>query len=287
MNVQRKPCHLYPQRLLEGQRPLGLEPHPGAAPAASAIPQKKLKFVHIAGTNGKGSTAAMLSSILERSRPYRGGLYTSPFINRFNERMQVDHHNCIPDEELAELTDYIRPHADSHGRLPHGVRADHRPGHALLCPPQELRHRGAGGGHGRRPGLHQRHRHPGGGGPHAPWALDHTRRSWAPPWRTSPPPRPASSSPAAQVVAYGRNPGGPGPVFEQVCREQGAATPQPGLSPPLIAGGPFDLAGQTFSYGELARTCASLWRAPTSCSNAAVAHRRRPGSAPARGLEPR
>lgn len=74
-------------------------------------PQKELKFIHIAGTNGKGSTAAMLSSILEEAG-YRVGLYTSPFINRFNERMQVNH-QPIPDEELAALTEYVRPHADA------------------------------------------------------------------------------------------------------------------------------------------------------------------------------
>lgn len=74
-------------------------------------PEQSLKFIHIAGTNGKGSTAAMLASILEEAG-YTVGLYTSPFINRFNERMQVNH-VCISDEELAELTAFIRPHADS------------------------------------------------------------------------------------------------------------------------------------------------------------------------------
>ena len=74
-------------------------------------PEQSLKFIHIAGTNGKGSTAAMLASILEEAG-YTVGLYTSPFINRFNERMQVNH-TCIGDEELAELTDYVRPYADS------------------------------------------------------------------------------------------------------------------------------------------------------------------------------
>ena len=73
-------------------------------------PEKKLKFIHIGGTNGKGSTAAMLSSILEEAG-YKVGLYTSPFINRFNERMQINHQQ-IPDEELAQLTDQIRPLAD-------------------------------------------------------------------------------------------------------------------------------------------------------------------------------
>lgn len=74
-------------------------------------PQKQLKFVHIAGTNGKGSTAAMTASILEKSG-YRTGLYTSPFIHRFNERMQVNGES-ITDEELAELTEWIRPMAET------------------------------------------------------------------------------------------------------------------------------------------------------------------------------
>ena len=52
-------------------------------------PQDKLKFVHIAGTNGKGSCAAMLASIL-RAAGYRTGLYTSPYLFRFNERMQLN-----------------------------------------------------------------------------------------------------------------------------------------------------------------------------------------------------
>lgn len=79
-------------------------------------PEKTLKFVHIAGTNGKGSTAAMLASILETAG-YRTGLYTSPFINRFNERMQIDH-KPIPDDELAALTSEIRPKAESMEALP-------------------------------------------------------------------------------------------------------------------------------------------------------------------------
>ena len=50
-------------------------------------PEKKLKFAHIAGTNGKGSTAASMASVL-RKAGYRTGLYTSPYIISFNERMQ-------------------------------------------------------------------------------------------------------------------------------------------------------------------------------------------------------
>lgn len=74
-------------------------------------PHQKLKFIHIGGTNGKGSTAAMLSTILEKAG-YRVGLYTSPFIMRFNERMQVNHEQ-IADDELAALTEEIRPFADA------------------------------------------------------------------------------------------------------------------------------------------------------------------------------
>jgi dihydrofolate synthase/folylpolyglutamate synthase len=79
--------------------------------AALGNPEKKLKFVHIAGTNGKGSTAAMIASVL-RKAGYRTGLYTSPYIIRFNERMQVDGVH-ISDEELERMTDEIRPHADA------------------------------------------------------------------------------------------------------------------------------------------------------------------------------
>ena len=74
-------------------------------------PQKTLKFIHIAGTNGKGSTAAMLDSIL-RAAGYRSGLYTSPFITCFNERMQVNG-EMIADEELAEITEQVKPHAEA------------------------------------------------------------------------------------------------------------------------------------------------------------------------------
>lgn len=72
--------------------------------------------MHIAGTNGKGSTAAMLAAILRRAG-YRTGLYTSPYILRFNERMQVDGVE-IPDDALCELTEYVKPHADAMAERP-------------------------------------------------------------------------------------------------------------------------------------------------------------------------
>lgn len=74
-------------------------------------PQKKLKFVHIVGTNGKGSTAAMTASVL-RKAGYTTGLYTSPYIFRFNERMQVDGEE-IGDDELAQITAFVKPHAEA------------------------------------------------------------------------------------------------------------------------------------------------------------------------------
>ena len=73
-------------------------------------PEKELKFVHVAGTNGKGSTSACIASVLQRAG-YRTGLYTSPYILRFNERMQVDGVE-ITDEELEELVDEMRPVTD-------------------------------------------------------------------------------------------------------------------------------------------------------------------------------
>ena len=79
-------------------------------------PHKDLKYVHIAGTNGKGSTAAMTASIL-RKAGYRTGLYTSPYIYRFHERMQIDGEQ-ISDEDLVEITQYVKPLADSMEEAP-------------------------------------------------------------------------------------------------------------------------------------------------------------------------
>ena len=65
-------------------------------------PQEKLKFVHIAGSNGKGSTAAMLSSVLTAAG-LKTGLYTSPHLWQFNERFQVDG-APISEEDLVDIT---------------------------------------------------------------------------------------------------------------------------------------------------------------------------------------
>ncbi len=73
-------------------------------------PQNDLKFIHVAGTNGKGSFCAMTESIL-RASGYKTGLFTSPYIKVFNERMQVSG-EMISDEELAQITEYVKPFAD-------------------------------------------------------------------------------------------------------------------------------------------------------------------------------
>ena len=83
-------------------------------------PQNKLKFVHIAGTNGKGSAAAMMTSILKEAG-YRVGTTISPFILEFRERFQMDG-EMISHEKLAELTDKIKTAAlqmeQEQGELP-------------------------------------------------------------------------------------------------------------------------------------------------------------------------
>lgn len=79
-------------------------------------PERGLKYVHVTGTNGKGSTCAMLSGILQAAG-YRTGLYTSPYIFRFNERMQIDG-AAIPDEELCALVEELKPVAESMADAP-------------------------------------------------------------------------------------------------------------------------------------------------------------------------
>lgn len=79
--------------------------------AALDNPHRKFQSVHVAGTKGKGSTAAMIESIL-RSAHYRTGLYTSPHLHTFRERIRVDG-EMISEEEVAAGIERIRPVADS------------------------------------------------------------------------------------------------------------------------------------------------------------------------------
>ena len=79
-------------------------------------PQKAFRCIHVAGTNGKGSVCAMLDSIL-RAAGHRVGLFTSPYIRRFHERIQANG-NQISDEELADVTAYVRPFAEAMEETP-------------------------------------------------------------------------------------------------------------------------------------------------------------------------
>ena len=73
-------------------------------------PQEGLKYIHIGGTNGKGSTSSYLAHILETGG-YKVGLFTSPYIERFNERIQINGKD-IPDEALGRITSLIKEKAD-------------------------------------------------------------------------------------------------------------------------------------------------------------------------------
>lgn len=73
-------------------------------------PQDKLRFIHVAGTNGKGSFCAMLSSVLQRAG-YKTGLYTSPYVKYFNERMSING-EMISNSLLSEIVSYVRNFAE-------------------------------------------------------------------------------------------------------------------------------------------------------------------------------
>jgi dihydrofolate synthase/folylpolyglutamate synthase len=73
-------------------------------------PHNDLKYIHIAGTNGKGSTSAYIAQML-KTAGYRVGLYTSPYLERFTERIQIN--DCdIPKDDLARITDIVKVAAD-------------------------------------------------------------------------------------------------------------------------------------------------------------------------------
>lgn len=82
------------------------------------FPQHKLKVIHIAGTNGKGSTAAFISTIL-REAGYSVGLYTSPYIERFTERIKIDGFE-ISEDELAVITESVKTAVNE-------IKADNKP----------------------------------------------------------------------------------------------------------------------------------------------------------------
>ncbi len=91
---------------------LGLETTHRLA-ALAGNPQERLRFIHVAGTNGKGSTCAMLEAIYRRAG-YKVGLFTSPHLVSFAERIQVDR-QLIPESHVARLVAEIRAHIEEIG----------------------------------------------------------------------------------------------------------------------------------------------------------------------------
>ena len=73
-------------------------------------PQKKLKIIHVAGTNGKGSTSTMISNILRKSG-YNTGLFISPYVTDFRERIQFNG-NMIDKYDLAECVEKVKTAMD-------------------------------------------------------------------------------------------------------------------------------------------------------------------------------
>lgn len=73
-------------------------------------PHQKLNIIHIAGTNGKGSTAAIISSILQ-SDGFKVGLYTSPHLVDFTERMKINFQS-ISEKKVCELLERIKPYIE-------------------------------------------------------------------------------------------------------------------------------------------------------------------------------
>lgn len=69
-------------------------------------PHMDLKYVHVAGTNGKGSTSSFIATILKEAG-YRVGLFTSPYLERFNERISINGED-IPDDRLAQITKMVK-----------------------------------------------------------------------------------------------------------------------------------------------------------------------------------
>lgn len=95
----------YIHSMVWNRRATGYE-HAKELLAKMGNPEKGLKYVHVGGTNGKGSTATLVASVLQQAG-YRTGLYTSPYIYRFNERIRIDGKE-ISDEDLANTTEYVK-----------------------------------------------------------------------------------------------------------------------------------------------------------------------------------
>ena len=95
--------HLLELRMFGTKLGLG---NPQKLAALAGAPHEQLRFIHVAGTNGKGSVCAMLESIY-REAGLRTGLFTSPHLVSFRERLQVNR-ELVPEANVARLTDRLR-----------------------------------------------------------------------------------------------------------------------------------------------------------------------------------
>ncbi|MCQ6560853.1 bifunctional folylpolyglutamate synthase/dihydrofolate synthase [Paenibacillus mendelii] len=99
---------------IEGLVPFGIRPgmeRINQLMEAFGNPQRRLKFIHVAGTNGKGSVCSYLTSVLLQCG-YDVGTYTSPYLTKFTNRFQYNGTD-IPEETLLRLTNRLKPHVDA------------------------------------------------------------------------------------------------------------------------------------------------------------------------------
>ena len=101
---------------IHGLRRMG--PNPGLKRMTSILkrlnnPEEQFRVIHIAGTNGKGSTSAMIESVL-RAAGYNVGLFTSPFLDSFTNRIKINGQD-IEQRDLVELVSELRPMAEEEG----------------------------------------------------------------------------------------------------------------------------------------------------------------------------
>src|ERR1019366_8207329 len=94
--------------------------------ALAGNPHKELRFIHVAGTNGKGSTCAMLESVY-RAAGLRVGLFTSPHLVAFGERIQINR-RVIPEGNVAQLAAEMRSLLEKGWGMPDAIIPSSGPG---------------------------------------------------------------------------------------------------------------------------------------------------------------
>ncbi|WP_156889660.1 bifunctional folylpolyglutamate synthase/dihydrofolate synthase [Paenibacillus harenae] len=119
MNIEQRlaePLHSYREAVewITGLIPFGVRP--GLERVEQLMerldnPHRRLKFIHVAGTNGKGSTCAYLTSVLLKGG-YDVGTYTSPYITKFTNRFQYNGED-IEEETLLKLANELKPHVEA------------------------------------------------------------------------------------------------------------------------------------------------------------------------------